>query len=86
MVGFTDDYLKISKKNSKGLSGRYKLLGQLLTTGVLLFMVLGPLSEVLTGLNEGAIGSADKMRELWVPFYKDPIYIAMPILLVFLFS
>ena len=85
MVGFTDDYLKISKKNSKGLSGRYKLLGQLLTTGVLLFMVLGPLSEVLTGLNEGAIGSADKMRELWVPFYKDPIYIAMPILLVFLF-
>ena len=85
IVGFTDDYLKISKKNSKGLSGRYKLLGQLLTTGVLLFMVLGPLSEVLTGLNEGAIGSADKMRELWVPFYKDPIYIAMPILLVFLF-
>ena len=85
IVGFTDDYLKISEKNSKGLSGRYKLLGQLLTTGVLLFIVLGPLSEVLTGLNEGAIGSADKMRELWVPFYKDPIYIAMPILLVFLF-
>ena len=64
VVGFTDDYLKISKKNSKGLSGRYKLLGQLLTTGVLLFMVLGPLSEVLTGLNEGAIESANKMREL----------------------
>ena len=85
IVGFTDDYLKISKKNSKGLSGRYKLLGQLLTTGVLLFMVLGPLSEVLTGLNEGAIESADKMRELWIPFYKDPIYIGMPILLVFLF-
>lgn len=85
VVGFTDDYLKISKKNSKGLSGRYKLLGQLLTTGVLLFMVLGPLSEVLTGLNEGAIESADKMRELWIPFYKDPIYIGMPILLVFLF-
>lgn len=85
VVGFTDDYLKISKKNSKGLSGRYKLLGQLLTTGVLLFIVLGPLSEVLTGLNEGAIESANKMRELWIPFYKDPIYIGMPILLVFLF-
>ena len=85
IVGFTDDYLKISKKNSKGLSGRYKLLGQLLTTGVLLFIVLGPLSEVLTGLNEGAIESANKMRELWIPFYKDPIYIGMPILLVFLF-
>ena len=85
IVGFTDDYLKISKKNSKGLSGRYKLLGQLLTTGVLVFMILGPLSEVLTGLNKGAIESADQMRELWIPFYKDPIYIGMPILLVFLF-
>ena len=42
IVGFTDDYLKISKKNSKGLSGRYKLLGQLLTIGVLVFMILGP--------------------------------------------
>lgn len=27
-VGFLDDYLKLSKKNSKGLPGRYKLLGQ----------------------------------------------------------
>ena len=26
IVGFMDDYLKISKKNSKGLSGKYKLL------------------------------------------------------------
>jgi len=27
-IGFLDDYLKISKKNSKGLPGRYKMLGQ----------------------------------------------------------
>ena len=27
-IGFRDDYLKISKKNTKGLSGRHKLIGQ----------------------------------------------------------
>ncbi len=27
-IGFADDYLKVSKKNTKGLSGRLKLLGQ----------------------------------------------------------
>lgn len=29
-VGFLDDYLKVSKKNSKGLASRYKMLGLLL--------------------------------------------------------
>jgi phospho-N-acetylmuramoyl-pentapeptide-transferase len=28
LIGFADDYLKVSKKNTKGLSGRLKLLGQ----------------------------------------------------------
>lgn len=27
-IGFLDDYLKLSKKNSKGLAGRFKLIGQ----------------------------------------------------------
>ena len=29
IIGFLDDYLKLTKKNSKGLPGRYKVLGQL---------------------------------------------------------
>lgn len=28
LIGFADDYLKISKRNTKGLSGRFKLAGQ----------------------------------------------------------
>ena len=36
-VGFADDYLKISRKNSKGLAGRYKLVGQLFATGVAVY-------------------------------------------------
>ena len=34
LVGFLDDYLKISKKNPKGLPGRYKMLGQYVIGGV----------------------------------------------------
>jgi phospho-N-acetylmuramoyl-pentapeptide-transferase len=38
-VGFLDDYLKVALKNSKGLPGRYKLLGQLIF-GVIALAVL----------------------------------------------
>ena len=83
IVGFADDYLKISKKNSKGLAGRYKLLGQLLATAVALFFLLGPFSENFTGTQERNLESSSKMMELWVPFYKDIVMQNMPIVLVF---
>lgn len=41
-VGFIDDFLKLTKKNPKGLSGRYKLLGQgilALTVGCSLYLL-----------------------------------------------
>ncbi len=74
-VGLLDDYLKISRKSSKGLASRYKLLGQALIA----FMALG-----LLMLNED-IGS--QMRELWVPFLKYPVIEQMPywFLLIFFF-
>ena len=85
LVGFADDYLKISQKNSKGLPGRYKLLGQLVTTGVAIFILMGPWSELLTGADGNAIGSNQKMRELWVPFFKEVFVEKMPFVLCFLF-
>ena len=39
LVGFADDYLKISRKNSGGLPGRLKLLGQGITTVVVCFIL-----------------------------------------------
>jgi phospho-N-acetylmuramoyl-pentapeptide-transferase len=30
LIGFADDYIKVFKKNKEGLSGRYKVLGQLI--------------------------------------------------------
>src|SRR6187401_1940460 len=39
VIGYLDDYLKIKAKNSKGLSARYKLLGQfLVATAVLTWL------------------------------------------------
>ncbi len=83
LIGFCDDYLKISQKNSKGLAGRYKLLGQFIATSVALFILIGPLSEMLTGIHGRAVGSSEKMFELWIPFYKDVLITSMPVVCVF---
>jgi phospho-N-acetylmuramoyl-pentapeptide-transferase len=41
VIGYLDDYLKIKAKNSKGVPGRYKLLGQfVIATGVLGYVFL----------------------------------------------
>jgi phospho-N-acetylmuramoyl-pentapeptide-transferase len=75
VIGFLDDYLKVSKANSKGLPGRWKLLGQAILTIIALACLLS-IPE-----------SATKMRELWVPFYKDVVISEMSLflLLPFLF-
>jgi phospho-N-acetylmuramoyl-pentapeptide-transferase len=83
LVGFADDYLKISKRNSKGLPGKFKLLGQLITALAALYFLLGPLGEFLTGVHGKAIGSASEMTELWVPFYKEVLVQSMNVILVF---
>ena len=83
-LGFADDYLKIARKNSKGLAGRYKLIGQAATVGIALFLLLGPLGETLTGVEGKAVGSSSEMLELWAPFYKDVIMDEMNLFLVFI--
>ncbi len=83
-LGFADDYLKIARKNSKGLAGRYKLIGQASTVGIALFLLLGPLGETLTGVEGKAVGSSSEMLELWAPFYKDVLMDEMNLFLVFI--
>ena len=34
LIGYVDDYLKVSKKNTKGLSGKIRLLGEFLISGL----------------------------------------------------
>ena len=68
-VGFLDDYRKVTKKTSGGLAGRYKLLGQMLLTGVV-FAILHAHPQASVHL-----------REIWVPFLKDPLVTGLPIVL-----
>lgn len=72
-IGFLDDYLKIAHRNSRGLSGRWKLAGQ----AVLAFLALGLLlMDPYTHYY---------MSQLWVPFYKYPVTMEMPLWFAFLF-
>jgi phospho-N-acetylmuramoyl-pentapeptide-transferase len=62
-IGFLDDWLKVSRQNSRGLPGRYKLLGQAIAAGVFAYLglqfadkdSLTPISEYLSGVRETTI-------------------------------
>jgi phospho-N-acetylmuramoyl-pentapeptide-transferase len=70
-VGFRDDYLKVVRKNRDGISSREKMVWQTLITVVALAaLVWHPMS-------------AQKIRELWVPFLKYPVLTAMPVAALF---
>ncbi len=75
IVGLIDDYLKISRKSSKGLASRYKLLSQ----AIIALFVLG-----LLMFNQDTHAL---MRELWIPFIKQPLIVEMPywFLIIFFF-
>jgi phospho-N-acetylmuramoyl-pentapeptide-transferase len=40
LIGYIDDYLKVSKKNTKGLSGKIRLAGEFLISGVTLWILI----------------------------------------------
>ena len=62
-VGFRDDYLKVVRGNRDGISSREKLFWQTIVTAVAL---------VILATNTQ---SAEHIRELWVPFLKEPIFL-----------
>ncbi len=61
MLGFVDDYRKVAKKNSVGVSGRVKLIVQFaVAVSAILFLMLREDTSVY-------------IRELYIPFLKNPI-------------
>ncbi len=40
IIGYIDDYLKVSKKNTKGLSGKIRLLAEFVISGITLFILI----------------------------------------------
>jgi phospho-N-acetylmuramoyl-pentapeptide-transferase len=73
VLGFVDDYLNVTRRNSRGLSSRSKLVVQgLVAFGALALLLSFPSSHYY-------------MSQLWVPFYKEPLMMEMPIWFLFLF-
>lgn len=68
MIGFIDDYLKLSKKNSKGLTAANKLIGQLvagIAIGIFLYL------------------DSPEWQKVNVPFFKDWLWMMGPFYIVF---
>lgn len=60
-IGFYDDYLKVAKKSSDGISSRLKFLLQcLLAIGITTFFLFSP-------------SLAKQAQELYIPFIKGPV-------------
>jgi phospho-N-acetylmuramoyl-pentapeptide-transferase len=73
-LGFIDDYLKVTRKKSEGISGRYKLAGQFAVASVVTaFFLFDPAVEV-------------QARALYVPFFKEPVILNMSWFTVFFFG
>ncbi|HEY1770933.1 MAG TPA: phospho-N-acetylmuramoyl-pentapeptide-transferase [Chthoniobacterales bacterium] len=73
-LGFVDDYLKVTKKKSDGISARLKFLCQLFLAGIVTaFFLLNPLIEV-------------QARSLYLPFFKIPVIVNMGAFTFFFFA
>ncbi len=88
VIGYLDDYLKIKAKNSKGVPGRFKLLGQLVIGGGVLAYVFFKQSAVPA--DWWAI--RDRLSIPFVAFDKHPVtlnpylYLAFAIFVVIAWS
>ncbi len=71
-LGFADDYLKVVKKNSKGVSGKIKLVVQTSAViGVMAILYFSKYNFLLT--------------EIYTPFLKTPILTTIPLAGMFVF-
>ena len=73
-IGFLDDWLKVSKQNSRGLPGRYKLIGQALFAAIFAYLglqfvnedSLAPISQYLSGVRETSIYLGSALVIIWI--------------------
>jgi phospho-N-acetylmuramoyl-pentapeptide-transferase len=93
-LGFWDDYLKISKKNSKGVTARTKLVwqGGVALVAAFVFCYLVPTDATLdVASKEGRtvffeLGGDPTLRALFIPFYKEAVISDLSIIAVMMFT
>jgi phospho-N-acetylmuramoyl-pentapeptide-transferase len=59
LLGFLDDYLKVLKKNTDGVSGRFKLLWQFFVSIIVMYFL---------------VSSGEFDTNLYIPFYKEALF------------
>ena len=69
-IGFLDDYIKVFKKNKEGLSGKFKIIGQV-GIGLIVGLTLYFHPSVLVGEYIGDGFNVIKSNITSVPFFKD---------------
>jgi len=70
LIGFTDDYIKIFKKNKEGLAGRFKIMGQIvlgLVVGVTLCFSDDVMIAEKVGLTELTASERRELRDAGAP-------------------
>ena len=88
-IGFTDDYIKVFKKNKKGLRGYFKVIGQI-TLGVIIGLILSFHPDVVmkeeipidsqiklygeTEKNSPVFGQSEHSLKTTIPFFKDATF------------
>ena len=70
LLGFIDDYLKVFKSDSKGLSSIKKFFAQAVIS-IMAIMILLLVPE-----------SSERVKELWIPFYKHVLIEQMPLFIL----
>ena len=84
LIGFIDDYIKVFKKNKKGLAGRFKIVGQVgvgIIVGSLLYFSDAVVVKEKVAVNQSTEISVDQSKQFtWVeskstkttiPFFKN---------------
>lgn len=72
-IGFYDDWLKVSKKSSDGISSRLKFILQCILAAIFtIFFVFNANPKV-----------AEVAQQLYIPFFKDPLQLGIVLTFVF---
>ena len=74
LIGFLDDWLKVSRQNSRGLPGRFKLIGQAISAAIFGYLglqfvdsdSLTPISQYLSGVRETSIYLGSGLAIVWI--------------------
>jgi phospho-N-acetylmuramoyl-pentapeptide-transferase len=82
LIGFADDYLKISRRNSGGLTAGFKWVAQ--------FVLAAAIAVVIFVIRTSKGNSVDTTTFLYIPFFKEPLgdlsYLYIPFAIFLLLS